>query len=70
MYRENNEMLIAIKKMSPDGKIPRGLLINGKPFIKDQLKEYEMTRMLDRENEKHPNRSNGNSPIARIQRLL
>ncbi len=63
-------MLIAIKKMSPDGKIPRGLLINGRPAIRDSFKEFETTRLLDRENEKHPNRSNGNSPIAKIQRML
>ena len=34
-------MLIAIKKMSPDGKIPRGLLLNGRPAIKDTYKEFE-----------------------------
>ena len=39
--RENSEMLIAIKKLSPDGKIPRGLLLNGRPAIKDSLKEFE-----------------------------
>ena len=27
--RENNEMLMAIKKMAPDGKIPKGLLMYG-----------------------------------------
>lgn len=41
LYRENSEMLIAIKKMSPDGKIPRGLLLNGRPAIKDTYKEFE-----------------------------
>lgn len=39
--RENSEMLIAIKKLSPDGKIPRGLLMNGRPAIKDTYKEFE-----------------------------
>jgi hypothetical protein len=33
--KENAELLIDIKDMSPDGKIPRGLLLNGKPAIKD-----------------------------------
>ncbi len=47
-------MLIAIKKMSPDGKIPRGLLLNGRPAIKDTFKEFEQSKVLDRENEKHP----------------
>ena len=58
-------MLVAIKKMSPDGKIPRGLLLNGRPAIKDTYKEFEQSKILDRENEKHP-RSGGTSPIARI----
>ena len=47
-------MLIAIKKMSPDGKIPKGLLINGKPAINDALKEFELAKMMDKTNEKMP----------------
>jgi len=39
--RENSEMLIAIKALSPDGKIPRGLLLHGRPAIKDTYKEFE-----------------------------
>ena len=41
-------MLIAIKKMSPDGKIPKGLLINGKPAINDALREFELSKMMDK----------------------
>lgn len=33
--RENSEMLMTIKKLSPDGKIPRGLLLKGRPAIRD-----------------------------------
>ena len=62
-------MLVAIKKMSPDGKIPRGLLMNGRPAIKDSFKEFDLTRILDKENEKHPH-SSGNSPISKLQRHL
>ena len=58
-------MLIAIKKMSPDGKIPRGLLLNGRPAIRDTYKEFEQSKILDRENEKHP-RSSANSPINKL----
>lgn len=47
-------MLIAIKKMSPDGKIPRGLLLSGRPAIRDAFKEFELSKMLDKENEKFP----------------
>ena len=39
--RENSEMLVAIKKMAPDGKIPRGLLLNGRPAIRDILREFD-----------------------------
>lgn len=62
-------MLIAIKKMSPDGKIPRGLLMNGRPAIRDTYKEFEQSKHLDRENEKHPKMS-VDSPISKIQRFL
>lgn len=33
--REESEMLLKIKNMSPDGKLPRGLLLEGKPAIKN-----------------------------------
>ena len=47
-------MLIAIKKMSPDGKIPRGLLMHGKPAINDALREFELSEMMDKNNAKFP----------------
>jgi len=40
--------------MSPDGRIPHGLLLKGKPAIKDQFKEYLFSRDLDKNNEKRP----------------
>jgi serine/threonine-protein phosphatase 2B catalytic subunit len=42
--RSNSEMLIAIKKKSTDGKIPRGLLLNGSPAIRDAFSEFEVSR--------------------------
>ena len=33
--REESEMLLQIKNISPDGKLPRGLLLQGKPAIKN-----------------------------------
>lgn len=47
-------MLIAIKKISPDGKIPRGLLMNGKPSMNDALKEFNYQKLLNRDTEKFP----------------
>lgn len=52
--RSHSEMLIAIKKKSSDGKIPRGLLLNGSPAIRDAFSEFEVSKQLDRENEKYP----------------
>ncbi len=33
--REESEMLLQIKNVSPDGKLPRGILMQGKPAIKN-----------------------------------
>ncbi len=33
--REESEMLLKIKNICPDGKIPRGLLLEGRPAIKN-----------------------------------
>lgn len=54
--RANSEMIIAIKKKSSDGKIPRGLLLNGSPAIRDAFSEFEVSKQLDRENEKYPSK--------------
>lgn len=31
--RAEQEMILKIKNISPDGKLPRGLLVEGKPAI-------------------------------------
>jgi len=36
--REESETLLKLKNMSPDGKLPRGLLLEGKPAIRNALK--------------------------------
>jgi len=36
--REESETLLKVKNMSPDGKLPRGVLLEGKPAIKNALK--------------------------------
>jgi serine/threonine-protein phosphatase 2B catalytic subunit len=33
--REESELLLKIKNICPDGKLPRGLLLEGKPAIKN-----------------------------------
>jgi len=36
--RQESEVLLKLKNMSPDGKLPRGLLLEGKPAIRNALK--------------------------------
>ncbi len=40
--------------MANDGRIPRGLLLEGKPAIRNALREFELALSLDKENEKRP----------------
>lgn len=47
-------MLVTIKNQSSDGKIPRGLLMNGSPAIRATLNEFQIARYLDRPNERYP----------------
>ena len=52
--RKNNEMLVSIKNQSSDGKIPKGLLLNGSPAIRNALNDFKIARYLDKPNEKYP----------------
>jgi serine/threonine-protein phosphatase 2B catalytic subunit len=52
--KNESEMLIKIKGMSPDGKIPRGLLLDGRPAIRDSFREFSNAAKLDKVNEKMP----------------
>ena len=52
--REESEMLLQIKNISPDGKLPRGILLQGKPAIKNVLKQFQTAMELDKVNEKRP----------------
>jgi hypothetical protein len=36
--REDSELILKIKNISPDGKLPRGILLEGKPAIKHAAK--------------------------------
>lgn len=52
--REDSELILKIKNISPDGKLPRGLLLEGKPAIKHAAKQFDFAQELDKENEKRP----------------
>jgi serine/threonine-protein phosphatase 2B catalytic subunit len=45
---------LKLKNMSPDGKLPRGILLEGKPAIKNALKQFNLALQLDKVNEKRP----------------
>ena len=52
--RQESEVLLKLKNMSPDGKLPRGLLLEGKPAIRNALKQFNLAKDLDKVNEKRP----------------
>lgn len=54
ILKQEQEMLLKIKTMAPDGKIPRGLLLEGRPAIQDTFREFANAQKLDRINEKMP----------------
>lgn len=52
--REDSELILKIKNISPDGKLPRGILLEGKPAIKHAAKQFNLAMELDKNNEKRP----------------
>lgn len=52
--RENTEQLLLLKNMSPDGKLPRGALLEQLPSITYPAKSFEVSQNLDKQNEKRP----------------
>jgi serine/threonine-protein phosphatase 2B catalytic subunit len=54
VLKEESELILKIKNISPDGKLPRGLLLDGKPAIKNVAKQFHHAAELDKCNEKRP----------------
>ena len=52
--REGSEDILKMKNMSPDGKLPRGILLDRKSAIKFDVNSFNMTKDLDKTNEKRP----------------
>ena len=52
--RENQEVLLEMKMMSPDGKLPKGALLKAKPTIEFASQQFGVVKGLDAENEKRP----------------
>jgi serine/threonine-protein phosphatase 2B catalytic subunit len=56
VLKEESELILKIKNIAPDGKLPRGLLLEGKPAIKNMAKQFSFAAELDKDNEKRPKR--------------
>jgi len=52
--RKNREILLEMKMMSPDGKLPRGALLEAKPTIEFASQQFTIVKGLDSSNEKRP----------------
>jgi serine/threonine-protein phosphatase 2B catalytic subunit len=57
VLKEESELILKIKNISPDGKLPRGLLLDGKPAIKNVAKQFNHAAELDKCNEKRPKKN-------------
>jgi serine/threonine-protein phosphatase 2B catalytic subunit len=54
--REGSEEILKIKNLSPDGKLPRGMLLERQSHIKFDQNNFNLTKDLDKTNEKRPKR--------------
>ena len=61
--RKNHEVLLEMKMMSPDGKLPKGALLETKSTIEYASKTYTKVKQLDAVNEKNPKRLNSSSSM-------
>lgn len=54
--RENSEVILQMKQVSLDGKLPRGILLQNRSGIKFDQNTFNLTKDLDAKNEKRPQR--------------
>lgn len=52
--KENYEMILKMKQISHDGKLPLGLFLEEQSLINFPHKNFKTSRKLDQENEKRP----------------
>ena len=52
--RENSEVILQMKQVSLYGRLPRGLLLEKRSSIKFDIETFNMTKDLDKKNEKRP----------------
>lgn len=46
--RKNQEVLLELKQMSPDGKLPKGALLDARPSIEFASRQYDVIKGLDK----------------------
>ncbi|XP_014213164.1 serine/threonine-protein phosphatase 2B catalytic subunit alpha isoform-like [Copidosoma floridanum] len=62
---DERETVLKLKGLSPDGRLPRGLLSQGKRALRDALKRrlsFDEAKLMDAENEKMPVARNDTDP--------
>ena len=52
--KEEHVLLLKMKQMAPDGRLPKGLLLEGRPAIKNAYKAFKLAKDLDQTNERRP----------------
>eukprot|EP00019_Armaparvus_languidus_P000727 CAMPEP_0168598320 /NCGR_PEP_ID=MMETSP0420-20121227/11327_1 /TAXON_ID=498008 /ORGANISM="Pessonella sp." /LENGTH=324 /DNA_ID=CAMNT_0008635615 /DNA_START=505 /DNA_END=1476 /DNA_ORIENTATION=+ len=52
--REERETILAIKELAPNGRLPKGLLTQGKDALKAALGDFQRAKKADRPNERRP----------------
>ena len=54
VLREQNEDILKLKGLSPDNKLPKGVLLQGATAIKDAIQHFGEMKQIDLLNEKRP----------------
>jgi len=52
--RQENEIVVQLKGLCPDNKIPKGVLSMGKEGLREELDTFTNVKEMDRINEKRP----------------
>ena len=65
--RKNQEVLVKLKQLSPDGKLPKGALLEAQPTIEFASRQYDIIKGLDANNEKRPRYASGSTGPAQTE---
>ena len=52
--REENEVIMKLKGLCPDDKVPRGLLAGGRSALQGAVEDFQQAKSVDSVNEKMP----------------